>query len=582
MDETKSKKGKFSKVIKILIVLILIPVFGIGLLIGAKKILPNYKNNEITDRVNLIINFSNVTGRMKQKLLIDNQNVIYLSFNDVMNYYDCNIYYDKEYNQIVTSTEDKLAVLKVGENKIEINGKKSDIKGGAKLENNIYYLPISEMEDVYNIKVKKVDNKVIIESLDKKSTKGTASKKIAVKYKATKWSRTLEKLSAGDIVRIAETEENSIPQGWIKVRTDNGNLGYVQKSDIKDIKVEREEKSQTKYINEKISLAWDYFSEYAKAPDNTGKKYDGVNVVSPSFFYLSLKDMQKNGATQIDIKQQARVKENVGDEGIKYIKWAKANGYQVWPKFSNETLTSTIDEFSTIINDYELRKIMIDDIISYVKKYDLDGINLDFEFMYEADKDAFSKFVIELAPRLRNIGVCLSVDVTAPDGASNWSLCYDRKVIGEVADYIVFMGYDQYGANTIGTTSGYKWVENTINKLIKNSEIPSDKIILGLPFYTKLWKTKDNQTINSSVVCLKNINSEILSGVKKEWIEELQQYYIQYEKGGYLYKMWIEDEKSFENKLGLVKEYNLAGAAYWRKGFESESVWKIVKNVLDL
>ena len=582
MDEIKSKKGKLSKIIKIFFILIIIAILGVFALIGARKLLPNYRNNEITDRTNLIINFSNVTGRMKQKLLIDNQDVVYLSFNDIMNYYDYNIYFDENYNQIVTSSEDKLAVLKLGENYIEINGEKKNIKGAAKLENKIYYLPISEMEDIYNINVKKVDNKVVIESLDKKSTIGTANKKIAVKFKATNWSRTIEKLSNGDNVRIAEVEENTLPQGWIKVRTDKGNIGYVQEKDIKDIKVEREEKSQSKIIEGKVSMAWDYFSEYAKAPDNTGKKYDGVNVVSPSFFYLSLRDMQKQGATQIDIKQQARVNENVGEAGLAYIKWAKENGYQIWPKFSNETLTTTIDEFSTIINDYELRKIMIDDIIAYVKKYDLDGINLDFEYMYEADKDSFSKFVIELAPRLRAMGACLSVDVTAPDGGSNWSLCYDRKLIGEVADYIVFMGYDQYGTNTIGTTSGYKWVENTINKLMKNSEIPSDKIIVGLPFYTKLWKTKDGQTISSNVIYLRNISTEVLSGVNKEWIEDLQQYYIQYEKGGFLYKMWIEDEASFEKKLSLVKEYDLAGAAYWRKGFESESVWKIVKNTLDL
>ena len=535
-----------------------------------------------TDKINLVINFSNVTGRMKHDLLIDDNEVIYLSFNDIMNYYDYNIYYDSDYNQIITSSDDKLAVLKVGENSIEINGEKKTIKGAAKLENKVYYLPISEMEAIYNIKVTKVENKVIIISLDKKSTKGTVSKKIGVKVKATELSRTIEKLAVGDTVRIAETEENSLPQGWIKIRTDSGNIGYVKEKNINNITVEREEKTENKIIEGKVSLVWDYFSEYGKAPDNTGKTYDGVNVVSPSFFYLSLKDMQKEGAVQIDIKQQAKVNENIGESGIAYIKWAKQNGYQIWPKFSNETLTSTIDEFSEIINDYELRKIMIDDIVSYVKEYDLDGINIDFEYMYEADKDSFSRFVIELAPRLRAIGACLSVDVTAPDGGSNWSLCYDRTVIGEVADYIVFMAYDQYGTNTIGTTSGYNWVENTINKLLKQSEIPSEKIILALPFYTKIWKTKDGETVGSNVVYLSNVRSEILSGVNKEWIEELQQYYIEYENGGYVYKMWIEDEESFEKKLSLVNEYDLAGAAYWRKGFESDSVWSIVKNILDL
>ena len=288
---------------------------------------------------------------------------------------------------------------------------------------------------------------------------------------------------------------------------------------------------------------------------------------------------KKRSENEIKRKFEKDIDSNMLEEIIADL---KENGYKIWPKFANETLTSTIDEFSEIINDYELRKIMIDDIISYVKKYELDGINIDFEYMYEADKDAFSRFIIELAPRLRAVNACLSVDVTAPDGGSNWSLCYDRTIIGDVADYIVFMAYDQYGTSTIGTTSGFNWVENTINKLLKNSEIPSEKIVLALPFYTRIWKTKNGETVGSNVVYLKNVSNEILSGINKQWLEELQQYYIEYEQGGFVYKMWIEDENSFEKKLGLVNEYNLAGAAYWRKGFESEGVWNIVKNTLDL
>lgn len=578
MVEKESKKGIFSKTIKVVLILIIIAVLCIGGIFGAINLLLTDHDN---GAMNIVINFTNVTGKTKHEVLVEND-IVYFSLDDIDIYYDCNIYYDENYNQIVTSSEDKVAIFKLGENAVEINGVKKNIKGPAKLENKTYYLPISEMEDVYNIKVKKVNNNITLESLDRKSIKGTITKKVNLKSKAKYLSKNIEKLSSGSVVRIAEVDGNSLPDGWLKIRTENGKLGYIQKKYVNNITVEREAQTKEKLIDGKISLVWDYFSEYAKAPDNTGKKYDGVNVVSPSFFYLGLRDMQKPGAVQIDIKEQARVKENVGDSGEAYIKWAKENGYKIWPKFSNETLESTIDEFSTIINDYELRKIMINDIVSYVEKYNLDGINLDFEYMYKNDKDSFSKFVIELAPRLRAINACLSVDVTAPDGGDNWSLCYDRKTIADAADYIVFMGYDQYGAYTVGTTSGYSWVENSIAKMLKDN-IPSEKIILGLPFYTKLWKTKDGKRVdNPTTVGIKDINNAVLSGVNKEWLEDLQQNYIQYERGGYLYKLWIEDEQSFEKKLLIVNEHDLAGAAYWRKGFESASVWEIVKNVLEL
>ena len=579
MREKESKKGGLSKAIKIFVIIAII----IGVVVGAGYIvLDKILTEKDNGNLKLAINFTNVTEKTRQEIYMEND-VLYLSMDDIKNYYDKNIYFDSKYNQIVTSSEEKLAVLKLDESSIEVNGEKKNIKGAAKLKNKVYYLPISDMEEVYNIKVKKVNNNIAIESLDKKSKKGVVKKNINLKAKARDLSGNIEKIKKGSEVKIAETDQNSMPDGWIKVRTENGRIGYIKEKDVKDIVIEREEKESLKFVDGKVSMAWDYFSQYVKAPDNTGKTYDGVNVVSPSFFYLDLRDMQKTGAIAKDSKEQARIKENVGTSGEAYIKWAHSNGYKVWPMVSNETISTTIDEFSEIINDYELRKIMINDIISYVEKYDLDGINIDFEYMYSEDKDSFTKFIIELAPRLRALNACLSVDVTAPDGDKDWSECYNRNVIGNVADYIVLMGYDQYGANGLGSTSEYKWVDNSINKMIKYDEVPTEKFVLGLPLYTKLWKTKDGKKVgNPDTISMRNMKSNISSGLKKDWLEDAQQYFIQYERGGYLYKIWIEDEESFEKKLLLVNQYDLAGAAYWRKGFDSDEVWNIVKDVLEV
>ena len=579
--EQENEGKKKHRFLKLLIKLILIVVVVLGI-VFAVKIAPNYVNNEITDKTNLVINYSNVTGRMKHDLIIDEKGVVYLSYNDIANYYDKHIYYDDKYNQIVTSSETKVAVLKLDENKMTINGVTKDINGSAILKDDIYYLPISDMEEVYNLKISRPDNRVVLESLDKKLVTAKANKKISVKYKPTFFSKTLEKIDQGSIVSIAEVEPNSLPQGWLKVRTSNGTLGFVEEKNLIDKKTEREETSYEVKNDEKISLAWDYFSPYGKAPNNENIKYDGVNVVSPTFFNMNLKDTGKEQLSVLDLASQSKIVENVGQEGEKYIQWAHNNGYKVWPKVTNDTLATTVDEFSFVINDYKLRELMIKDIVDYAEKYNLDGINIDFEYMYKKDNEAFSRFLIELAPQLRNKGKVLSVDVTAPDGGDNWSLCYNRNLIGEVADYIVFMGYDQYGTSVIGTTSGYNWLENVINKFLTNEGVPAEKIILALPFYTKLWQTKDGETIKGTAVTMNNVNSNIPQNVTKQWIPELKQYYFEYEKGGYLYKMWIEDEESFSYKIDLVKKYNLAGAGYWRKGFEPESIWKIIKNSLEL
>lgn len=577
--EKEFNNKKRHTIVKLFIVLVVLAILVLG---GAFVIKygPNYINHDITDRTNLVINYSNVTGRMKHNLIIDDNGVVYLSMEDIQNYYDKHMYYDKQYDQIVTSSETKLAVLKMNENKITVNGDVRGIKGAAMVKDGVYYLPISEMEDVYNIKISKADNKIIMESLDRKLTTTTSNKKLEVKSKATTFSRTVEKVDKDAKLVIAETEQNSAPSGWARVRTENGNLGYVEEKNLSNRKVEREDYVQKKQINGKISLVWEYFSEYAKAPNNDGVQYDGVNVVSPSFFHLKLEDTKKEKLTTLDVVTLAKFVDNVGDEGVKYIEWAHNNNYKVWPKVSNETLSTTIDEFSYLINDYKLREVMINDILNFVDKYQLDGINLDFEYMYKDDCDAFSKFIIELAPRLRAKGVCLSVDVTAPNGGDNWSLCYDRNLIGEVADYVVFMGYDQYGTSVIGTTSGYNWLESSINNLLGYEAVPPEKIILGLPFYTKLWQTKDGETIKGTAVTMKNIQDSIPASASKEWQENLKQYYVEYSQGVYVYKMWVEDEESFSEKLKLVDQNGLAGAAYWRKGFESQGIWQVIKSHL--
>ena len=312
-------------------------------------------------------------------------------------------------------------------------------------------------------------------------------------------------------------------------------------------------------------MFWDFYSKYVQAPDRTGQVIEGVNVVSPSFFYIDA-----NG----------KFVDQVGESGKRYIEWAHSNGYKIWPMLKNDE--AGIKGTSAILNSYEKRQELIENIVEVCVAYQLDGINIDFENMYQADKDKFSRFIIELDPRMKEIGVVVSVDVTAPDGDPNWSLCYDRNVIGHVADYLVFMAYDQYGTSSTkpGTTAGLNWVETNLKKIIEYDEVDTDKIILGIPFYTRQWKVNSNGEITGrSTVSM--LNTKIPNGVEKQWDENLQQYYIEYAADkNTTVKMWIEDGTSIAAKVALVTKYNLAGTSGWRKDFETSNVWSIIKTEL--
>lgn len=327
--------------------------------------------------------------------------------DDIKNFFDKYIYIEEETNEIITTYDDKIASIGFDANKLTLNGSTKKISAHALKDNDAVYMPISEMQDVYNIELKNIeDTKVItIDSLDREQISADTKSKMSIKSKGRFFSKTVDKVQKGETVILVDNGQDS---GWTKIRTQKGKVGYVKANKLTDITTIREAKERTKQITGKVDMFWDYYSQYVKAPDRTGQTIEGVNVVSPSFFYLD--------------KNDGNLKDNVGDAGIAYVNWAHSNGYKVWPMIANAEAGIKIT--STILNSYTKRQELIESIVQKCAQYDIDGINVDFENIYEADKDKYSRFIIELMPRMLEMGMVTSVDVTAPDGDPNWSLMF--------------------------------------------------------------------------------------------------------------------------------------------------------------
>ena len=548
--------------------LIVVLVFALAVWFVLKTA-TNYIKDDIVGKTNLVINNSNTTKNLKNDVIVEN-GVVYVSTKDIANFFDDHIFYDNKYDQIITTSETKVATLKLNENKAKVNGSTVDLVASAKKIGEQFYLPFSEIsESVYNVETTyiKDTNTVVLVSLDRELTYANSSKKNSVKSNPTMFSKTVDKIEKGDNVTVI-LSKNGDENGWTKVTTENGKIGYVKTTTLANTKKIRDNLEMGKQIQGNVSLVWEYFSKYAKAPQRT-EKIDGVNVVAPTFF--SLADSEKGAIVA-----------HVGQAGQNYINWAHSNGYRVWPWVANEaTNKADKDLTSEILNDYKLREKLINSIVSAVEMYNLDGINLDFENMYESDKDAYSRLVIELAPRLKELGKVLSVDVTAPDGSPDWSLCFNRNVIGDVADYVIFMAYDQHNQSSTeaGTVAGCDWVEANINKFLGQEGVKPEKIILAMPFYTRVWNVTDGG-LSSSAVDMKSQSTLIPGDAKITWDDSLKQNLAEYEKNGRTYKVWMEDAKSLKCKLDLVKKYSLAGGAFWRKDQETSDVWKVINENL--
>ena len=543
-----------------------ITILAIIVLFIIAMIANNYIILDNNTTTNLIINNKNVTSNLRNEI-IQEDGVIYLSEDDIANFFDKYIYLEEENNKVITTYNKKIAEVSLEENVININGADKTTSAHAIERDGVIYIPISEMTEVYDIEIGNIEETKIItmDSLDEEQKKAIVTSNLAVKSSTNFIARTVDRVKEGETVVVISSDGS-----YSRIRTENGKIGYIKTNKLANEYAVREDMPKEKQVEGKINMTWDYYSEVGSAPDRSGTTIDGVNVVSPAFFYID-----ENG----------NFRENVGESGEAYIDWAHGNGYKVWPMVSNAVAAKeSLEITSEIMNSYENRKELIEEIVDACVAYDLDGINIDFENMKQEDADVYSRFIIELTPRLNEIGMVVSVDVTAPDGGETWSMCFDRNVIGDVADYIVFMAYDQNGisSTTAGTTAGYNWIKLNLVKFLQTEEIDSDKLILGIPFYTRLWTEDANgEVVRSSTVNMEDIEDVLPDGVQKNWDDDLKQYYVEYQDGDYTRKMWIEDIESLKAKVSLVNENDLAGVASWQKGMETDDVWPMLKEELE-
>ena len=256
--------------------------------------------------------------------------------------------------------------------------------------------------------------------------------------------------------------------------------------------------------------------------------------------------------------------------------YAHQHNVEVWALVSN--LENGDVDTTQVLTHTSSRENLTNNLISMAIQYDLDGINVDFETLSTEAGESYVQFIRELSIKCKNNGIVLSVDNYVP---SSYTAFYDRKEQACFADYIVIMGYDEHykGSEEAGSVSSIDFVTNGIRDTLK--EVPAEQVILGMPLYTRLWSETAGEdgkvTVSSEVVNMKAQQTIIdNSGAVPKWLDKEQQNYIEYTQDGVTYKMWMEDEKSLEQKLKVAKKNKLAGTSVWKLGMEPSSIWDTI------
>lgn len=523
-------------------------------------LLPNFKTiKPYEGKMGLVVG-GNIINTINPPM-IDGSS-IFVSFDDIKNYIDRNIFYDSISQKVIITTETKVIRLKVGKNTGVSNNKVLALNEGVKIANGTVYVPISEFNDVYNIDVKyfKDNNVIVIDKLGDTSKIGTVKKDgSAIRKLPSIKEPIVEKTKSGETVRLF----GEVAKKWYKVRTPDGTIGFIQKnylnSNIQTVTPSlRAAYTAWKPAQGKINLVWEQIEKVTPAMDNVDKA-DGLDAVVPTWFEIT----DGNGTIK-----------NKADSA--YVRWAKANGYKVWGLVSNGFKTDMTSKF---LENSDTREKIENELVNLADSYDLDGINIDFEYVSMKDKDLLTQFVRELAPLLREKGLTISMDVTVKVDSTN-SMFYDRKALGQAVDYIILMSYDEFWSTSpiAGPVAEYSWVDKNIQATLK--EIPKEKLIMGIPFYSRQWKETNGKLVSNSLSLAAVQNVIRQNGANVIWDEKAGQSYTEFTKGSSKIKIWIEDEKSLDMKSSLVLKYDLAGVAAWRRGYESPDIWSILKRNL--
>ncbi|UUZ83479.1 SH3 domain-containing protein [Paenibacillus sp. P26] len=513
-------------------------------------------------------------GKMMEQPAIGEKESLKLPLDTVKEHLDPNVTYESASKSIIITTQNKVVRLRTSQLTVMVNEKPFNLRFPAVEQDHIQYLPIDPLKSLYGAESRESDETGAVLLFKEGDTihwlkaalyPDKPDKTIPLRRDPSIKAPIYADLRQGESV-ILWGEEGE----WYHVQLANGYIGYVKKDQLtpdRDEVIPKMELPQSftpwKPKNGKINVTWEQVTN--KNPDTSKiPAMPGLDVVSPTWFQLD--------------DGEGTIKNNADPA---YVKWAHGNGYQVWALFSNGfDPKRTTDALSS----YDKRIKMAKQLLSFAQMYSLQGINIDFENVNVADKQNLVQFVRELTPLLHEQGLVVSMDVTPKSGSDTWSMFYDRKALIDALDYMMLMAYDEYWATSpkSGSVASLPWVEKSVVQLLKEDQIPASKLLLGIPFYTRIW-TEDPKVGKPKSQAVYMENPQRLIKEKKltpVYLPEAGQNYVEYQEDGKTIKIWLEDETSIKARMELVKKYDLAGVASWRRGYETPEVWSLIDSYL--
>lgn len=464
-------------------------------------------------------------------------------------------YWDEENSQLIYTLPDQ--IVYANEETMGSSGKPLLVQ-----QDGTVWLLSSLVSAYTNVRIETFDtdgvHRIFVDTTWESQQLAKVKKNTALRIRGGVKSALITEVPSGAEVTVLEQLEN-----WSRVRTEDGQVGYLPNRRLKETEAKtlvstfQEPEYTSISMDEPVVLVW---HQVTNLPANQAMQTlisatKGVNVIAPTWFMLT--DNSGNY-------------ESLADKN--YVDQAHAMGMQVWAVLDNFNKGDNVQS-EVLFASTAARKKLIASLMKDAQTYGFDGINLDVEGIKASAGPHYVQFIRELSVDCRKAGLVLSIDSYVP---ASYSAFYNWAEQGRVADYVVMMGYDEHFAGgEAGSVASIGYERQGITDLLK--QVPKEKLISAIPFYTRIWKEDASGTSSQSVGISSAKEWVETNQVELYWQEDLGQYYGELEKDGVNYEIWMEEERSLELKMQLIRDNGLAGVACWRLGLEPADVWDVVK-----
>ena len=355
---------------------------------------------------------------------------------------------------------------------------------------------------------------------------------------------------------------------WCKVETEDGMIGYIENRRMTDpetvlmtpVTDYKEPEYKRTALDGKVNMVW---HNIAGAAGNSTlgsriEKTESVNVAAPTWFAV----LNDSGSVEVRATQD-------------YVDACHDRDMQVWAVLDNFTGPDGVQQ--AFLASDETRSAVMEKVIDKVVSMGIDGINVDIEGITSEYGEDYIEFIRELSIECRKNGLVLSVDNYVP---YNFNDFYRIEEQGLFADYVVIMGYDEHyaGSKEAGSVASIDYVTYGIEEAL--TMVPAEKLINGIPFYTRIWKTTANGV--SSEAYGMDQTQQFIANHKMEvvWNAATCQNYAEVHEDDASYQIWVEDADSIEKKLEVMQAHKIAGVAEWCLGMESSDVWDVIADYM--